>query len=244
MFLVVKKWNALYLMCLLSLFVGFALVVRQGEAVAVSQVVESVQPVLIIDPGHGGEDGGAVAEDGTVESGVNLSIALKLEELARLTGYDTTMTRREDVSIHDSDASTLRQKKVSDLHNRVDLCNQVEGGVLVSIHQNSLPSSKKTQGAQVFYNGVDGSEALAQAIQESLNASVNGDHPKTAKRIDSSVYLMENTTCPAVLVECGFLSNAQETELLKDQDYQRRLAAAILAGVEAGLGAEAAPTLE
>ena len=126
-------------------------------------------PVLIIDPGHGGEDGGAVANDGTVESGINLSVALMVEDLARLAGWDTVMTRREDISIHDEGSETIREKKNSDLRNRVALCNSVEGGILISIHQNSLPSVPSVHGAQVFYNGVGDSEFLAQAIQDELN---------------------------------------------------------------------------
>lgn len=231
MFLTFKKWNLLYGLCLLLLFVGFAAILWQGRAVQASRRLtaeEQGSVVLIIDPGHGGEDGGAVAADGTVESQINLSIALKMEETARLLGIDTVMTRREDISIHDADAETLRQKKVSDLHNRVALCNSVAGGILISIHQNSLPTAKSVQGAQVFYNGAAGSEELAQAIQEALNASLNGSHQKSTKKTDSSVYLMENTACPAVLVECGFLSNPAETELLKNPAYQSRLAMIIL----------------
>ncbi len=231
LFLTLKKWNLLYGLCFILLFAGFAAILWQGRAVQASKNLRTEGQgdiVLLIDPGHGGEDGGAVSADGTVESRINLSIALKIEEAARLLGCDTVMTRREDVSIHDADAETLRQKKVSDLHNRAALCNSVAGGVLISIHQNSLPTAKTVRGAQVFYNGVPGSEALAQAIQEALNAAVNGGRPKNIKKTDSSVYLMENAACPAVLVECGFLSNPEETELLKSQAYQDRLAMVIL----------------
>lgn len=231
LFLTLKKWNLLYGLCLLLLFVGFAAILWRGSAVQASNHLTEAEQggvVLIIDPGHGGEDGGAVASDGTVESQINLSIALKMEEAAHLLGVDTVMTRREDVSIYDEDAETLRQKKISDLHNRVALCNSIAGGILISIHQNSLPTAKSVQGAQVFYNGAAGSEELALAIQTALNTSLNGDHPKSIKKIDGSVYLMENTTCPAVLVECGFLSNATEVELLKSPIYQDKLAVVIL----------------
>jgi len=185
--------------------------------------------VLIIDPGHGGEDGGAVAADGTVESGINLSVALKAEAVARFLGWETRMTRREDVSVYDEGCETLRQKKVSDLKNRVALCGATEGGVLISIHQNSLPEAPGVRGAQVFHNSRPGSEELAQAIQNALNGCVNYDRPKTAKSIGSGVYLMENAGCPAVLVECGFLSNRAETQKLKDDVYQKRLATVIVA---------------
>lgn len=233
LFITFKKWTALYILCLVLLFAGFAAILWKGSAIQASRSLELKQegPVLIIDPGHGGEDGGAVAADGTVESQLNLAVALRIEEMASLLGWDTVMTRYEDISIHDPDAVTLRQKKVSDLHNRAELCNGIPDGILISIHQNSLPSVPSVQGAQVFYNGIDGSEELASAIQEVLNACVNGDHPKSAKKISDSVYLMKAVTCPAVLVECGFLSNHSETELLKTTDYQTQLAAVILSAI-------------
>ena len=230
MFLTFKKWSAVYALSLLALLLIFTAILRQGSALQVSAPAEEAgrEVVFIIDPGHGGEDGGAVAADGTVESAVNLAVALKMEEAAKLLGLDSTMTRREDVSIHDAGASTLRQKKVSDLKNRVALCNGTEGGVLISIHQNSLPQSPRVSGAQVFYNGQTGSEELARAIQDALNDVVNTGAPKSPKAIGSGVYLMANTDCPAVLVECGFLSNPEETQLLKDPGYQKKLAVVIL----------------
>ncbi len=233
MFITFRKWTALYILTLLLLIVGFVTIFWRGAAVQASKALEAEEKrtVLIIDPGHGGEDGGAVAADGTAESQINLAVALKLEELARLTGGEPVMTRREDVEIYDQDAKTLREKKASDLKNRVAFCNGTEGGFLVSVHQNSLPSAAKVRGAQVFYNGTEGSQELAQAIQDVLNAVVNGDQPKSPKQIDSSVYLMKHVACPAVLVECGFLTNAGEAELLKTPEYQMKLAGAILRGV-------------
>lgn len=230
MFLTFKKWSAVYVVSLLVLFLVFTVILRQGRAVQTSayEGESRGEAVLIIDPGHGGEDGGAVAKDGTVESGINLAVALKIEKAAAFLGLKTVMTRSEDISIHDSGAETLRQKKVSDLKNRAALCNETEQGVLISIHQNSLPQSPSVRGAQVFYNGQPGSQELAQAIQDALNDTVNLDHPKSPKAITAGVYLMENTTCPGVLIECGFLSNPSETEKLKDPAYQSRLAAVIL----------------
>ena len=131
--------------CLLAVF---ALGQGRGERLlAVFSPRQETPVTVIIDAGHGGEDGGAVAGDGTVESQLNLAIALRLEELLRFVGVQTEMTRREDVSIYSDGAETLRQKKVSDLKNRVELVNGTEHGLLLSIHQNSLPSSPRTHGA-------------------------------------------------------------------------------------------------
>ena len=131
----------------------------------------------------------------------------------------------------DPGLATMRQRKVSDLHNRASFVNGIPNAVLLSIHQNSLPSSPSTRGAQVFWNRQEGAEELASSIQEALNGAVNARHEKKAAQVPSSVYLMKEITAPGVLVECGFLSNAAETEQLKDPAYQTKLAAAIAAGV-------------
>ena len=186
--------------------------------------------VVIIDPGHGGEDGGAVADDGTEESGINLAVSLRLEGIFRFLGVPTEMTRREDVMVCDSGLATLRQRKVSDIHNRAALVNQTPGAVLLSIHQNSLPSSPVTHGAQVFWNRQEGAEALAGQMQELLNEKINTHRPKEAKRISDGIYLMNHVNVPALLVECGFLSNGEEAVNLLREDYQTMLAALIAAG--------------
>ena len=189
------------------------------------------QTMLVLDAGHGGEDGGAVAADGTVESGINLAIAQDLDALLRFLGCETRMTRTEDAAIYSDGARTLREKKASDLKNRVALVNETPNAVLLSIHQNSLPSSKRTHGAQVFYGKKEGSAEVANAVQLALNQTVNAGNEKTEKAIDASIFLMKNVTAPAILIECGFLSNENETALLKSGEYQQRLAVVIASGL-------------
>lgn len=233
MFITFKKWTALYLITLLALFAIFAAILWQGSAVNASKNLELSQDrsfVMIIDPGHGGFDPGAVALDGTAESQINLKIALQMEEIARLLGVETDMTRREDVSTESDSSAAVRQRKNSDLKNRVEHVNGISGGVLVSLHQNSLPQVPSVHGAQVFYSETEGSRELAEAVQESLNAVVN-DRAKEAKAAGSGVYLLKNAKIPAVLVECGFLSNNEETALLNTQAHQNRLALTIFASV-------------
>lgn len=201
------------------------------KAVETSVSVSAGKTVWVIDAGHGGEDGGAVAADGSKESDMNLAIARRLDALLVLLGEETRMTRTEDISIHDGSASTLREKKRSDLENRVELVNSTQGAILVSIHQNSLPSSKRTQGAQVFYGKKEGSAELANTVQRALNQTVNAGNEKTKKAIDASIFLMKNVTAPAILIECGFLSNESETALLKSGEYQQKLAFVIASGL-------------
>ena len=197
------------------------------EAVETSVSAPTGKTVWVIDA----EDGGAVAADGSKESDMNLAIAQRLDALLVFLGEETRMTRTEDISIHDASASTLREKKRSDLENRVGLVNSTQGAILVSIHQNSLPSSKQTHGAQVFYGKKEGSAEVANAVQLALNQTVNAGNEKTEKAIDASIFLMKNVTAPAILIECGFLSNENETALLKSGEYQQRLAVVIASGL-------------
>ena len=199
-----------------------------SAAAPVTPAVSQTTPVL--DAGHGGEDGGAVSDSGVAESGINLQITRRLYEILRFLGHPAVMTRTGDEAIYDDAAATLREKKVSDLKNRTKLANETAGGLLISIHQNCLPGYPNVRGAQVFYNAVLPSQQLAEAVQQTLNTAVNTDRAKAAKPIGDGVYLMTHTTCPAILVECGFLSSPQETTLLQQPSYQMKIAAVIAAG--------------
>ena len=197
--------------------------------------------VVVIDPGHGGEDGGAVSAAGAEESRINLDIALRLNQLLRFCGTRTLMIRTDDSSIGDPGLATVRERKASDLKKRVELVNDAENAVLLSIHQNSLPSSPVTHGAQAFWNLQSGSRELAKEIQRALNAQINTERPKEPKEISSTIYLMKHVQAPAVLVECGFLSNAAEAEKLQEDPYQTKLAAVIAAGYLECLNGETEP---
>lgn len=225
-----KRFVALAALCCVVL-AGMSMVLWQGSAVSAFSPRDAVQFTVIVDAGHGGEDGGAVAGDGTVESQLNLEIAKKVNELLIFAGEKTRMTRTADSSIHSNDAKTLHQKKVSDLNNRVALVNGTERAILVSIHQNSLPSSAATHGAQVFWNTVAGGDRLAESVQERLNLTINPGNEKVTKKIPPTIYLTKNVKAPAIIVECGFLSNCEETARLQEPSYQRMLAVSIAAGV-------------
>lgn len=184
---------------------------------------------LVLDAGHGGEDGGAVSITGVPESRINLAIVLKLRDVLGLYGVDPILLREEDISLHDDSAGTLREKKRSDLKNRVAAVEEVEGATLLSIHQNTYPGSRY-HGAHVFYAPTDGSRALAEHFQNSIKTALQPENERAVKQIPDTVYIMNHVTCPAVLIECGFLTNPEEESLLRDEDYQRKLAAVIAAG--------------
>ena len=181
---------------------------------------------IVIDPGHGGEDGGAVSGDGLRESEVNLAVALRLDQLLGLCGIPAVLTRSTDEIAYPESAVTTRQRKRADQEYRVSLVNRTEQAVLLSIHQNKY-SSPGPRGAQVFYGTVDGSEELAKEVQAKL-AVLCGDHRKAAP-ISPEIYLMREARCPAILVECGFLSNPEELALLGAEAYRTKLALAVAA---------------
>ena len=190
------------------------------------------KPVIIVDAGHGGFDGGALTEDGVSEKGINLNIALYLKDYLNFFGYDVVMTRESDNSTEDKGLTTIRSKKTSDLHNRMSLMENTDNSVFVSIHQNHFSSSKYS-GAQVFYstNFKDESSGLAQSIQETIVYYLQPHNTRQIKPCGTSVYLIYNAVKPAVLVECGFLSNYEESELLKSEEYQRKIAFSIALGI-------------
>lgn len=191
------------------------------------------RPTVIVDPGHGGEDGGAVSPNGVLESGLNLEIGLRTRDLLRFLGLSVRMTRETDVSIYSPEAGTVSERKVSDLKNRVRIVNETDDAVLVSIHQNMFAESKY-RGAQVFYAQTTGSKALAERLQTLFDTDLDPTNHRQAKESEA-VYLLSRIHCPGILVECGFLSNPEEERLLQTEAHQKKLAAAICAAVTAEL---------
>lgn len=185
-----------------------------------------VQRVIVIDAGHGGMDGGALAPDGTLEKDINLSIAKVFAALMRVSGYKVVMTRESDIML----GSELSggSAKMRDLKARLTVANEHPHALTVSIHCNKFPM-ESCHGAQVYFGGADGSERAALAIQSALKKAY-ADNKRNIKKADSSIYLLHRATVPAVLVECGFLSNSADLAVLKDEREQKKLALCILMG--------------
>ncbi len=215
---------------LLCLFLSIAVLIsafglsKIGSTVAVWQEDSSSAPVFVIDPGHGGEDGGTTSLAGQKESELNLEIALRLRDLMALLGAQTTMIRQEDISIH-TEGTTVAGRKVSDIRNRVRITEETPNSRLISIHQNYYPE-EKYRGAQVFYSNTDGSQEWATALQDILNTQVDPRNHRECKAA-RDIYLLKHIHCPGILVECGFLSNREEALLLQEASYQKKLVAAI-----------------
>lgn len=186
---------------------------------------------IILDAGHGYPDGGATNYDGTIiESNLNLSIVLRLQNLLESVGINVILTRADENGIYDSNITTIRKKKISDLENRVKIANISNASLFLSIHMNKLPQTQYF-GWQCFYkNNNEKSKNFANEIQESLNSFMEKENNRKIKPI-SEIYLAKNIKIPFVLVECGFLSNVQESILLTNSSYQDNLAWSIFIGL-------------
>lgn len=196
-----------------------------SPAVTVASHIHPAKTV-IIDAGHGGEDGGAVAVDGTVEKNINLKIALQTAKFLKLYGFDVIMTRESDISTSNGEKYIKRE----DLENRLNLMKENPKSVFVSIHLNKFTTSA-AKGSQVFYSKVENSKKLGDIIQNTIITNLQPQNKRVNKQATSSTYLLYNAVVPAVLVECGFLSNEAELKLLKDKDYQQKLAFCIACGI-------------
>ena len=212
-----------YLVLILFLAVSSAVPL----SAAVSSAAESDSVTFIIDAGHGGEDGGAVAADGTRESDLNLSIALRMDALMGLCGRPAVLTRDSGTIDYPDTAGTIRERKRYDQERRAALVNTTPQSIFVSIHQNEY-GGIGPRGGQVLYNQFSGSGDFAVFVQEKISA-LCGDHRKAAQ-ISDEIFLMREANCPAILVECGFLSNPEELALLKTDDYQKKLTVALAVG--------------
>jgi len=184
--------------------------------------------ILIIDAGHGGLDGGASTSDGVTESDINLAVALKMEAVANFLGISTVMTRESADLNYPESESTIAARKVWDQKTRVDLINSIESGYLISVHQNSYPDARP-RGSQVLYAKTEGSQTLGEIAHSNLIEQLNPDNRRVAAPISESIFLMKSVNCPAILVECGFLSNKDEAAILQTEEYKTKLAIVLVA---------------
>ena len=198
----------------------------------ISTVEQPTVPVILLDAGHGGEDGGAVGLGGLVEKDLNLQITLQLNTFLRAMGFETQLTRTEDCDLHSPEAGNMRQRKISDIQARFAMMEALDDNDLfVSIHMNKFGQAS-ARGTQVFYGANNPQSAvLAENIQQSVVALLQPENHRQIKASGDSIYLLYNAERIAVLVECGFISNPSEAELLQEEAYQRQLAFAVASGI-------------
>ncbi|MBO7302745.1 MAG: N-acetylmuramoyl-L-alanine amidase [Clostridia bacterium] len=184
-------------------------------------------PTVVIDAGHGGEDGGAIGKNGAYEKDVNLAIALKLKEKLCALGIPCALTRSTDVLLYDRNVDYEGRKKKLDLLSRKEFAEKYENAVFISIHQNSYPKEQYS-GFQVYFSPNDPtSRELAISLERNVRDALQPNNRRVCKEADSSIYLLDKLCCPAVLIECGFLSNPEECRLLCEEEYQDKLCEAV-----------------
>ncbi len=220
----------------IMVFIFASILLRNSEVSAYGnkynkQINDKNKKLILIDPGHGGIDGGAESKNGTVEKNLNLNISLKLRDLLKKQGFNVKMTREEDKGLY-SDCGRIRKKKLEDLNNRCKIKEDSKCDMFISIHMNMFPE-RKYYGPQVWYSDSKSSMNLAHILQEGLRSDLNDDSERTEKpALDLYKILRCRNNIPSVIVECGFLSNEREEEKLKDDKYQNKIAESLCKSIK------------
>jgi N-acetylmuramoyl-L-alanine amidase len=205
-------------MLLRSIFIPFCPPLEELETTAYER------RKIVLDPGHGGKDGGAVSVTGNHEKHLNLDISLSIREVLHILGYEVILTRESDCELTHVDGGT---RKMQDLKGRLEIAQNNPDAVFVSIHMNKFPEGKYS-GLQVYYSPNNtNSFTLAKSVQDTVTSSVQPDNDRKIKKADSTIFLLHKIKSPAILIECGFLSNQAEAELLDNKDYRDVLSSAI-----------------
>lgn len=225
------RWDSAFAGLILCVGIGAVCYSAVGTENAVFvNTVPNDETILVLDAGHGGMDGGCSSADGVPEKGINLNIMLTVKDMADIFGYETVTTRETDTSIHDSGVQGIRAQKISDMENRLEIFNKNPNSVCISIHQNTY-TDPKFKGAQMFYSSANPeSESLARILQGLFKDNIQPYNNRETKLCGSELYLCHFCKAPAVMAECGFLSNAEEAENLKNEDYQRKVAFTVFEG--------------
>ena len=224
-----KRFGIISTILLISLFVFVFQVASSKQTVQTVSLPVS-NKVIVLDAGHGKPDEGAQSSNGTTEAETNLKITLKVQSLLEQSGATVVLTRSDENAIYDLDKTTLKQKKISDIHNRVKIGNESSADIFVSFHLNKI-SQQQYYGWQCFYKQNDEkSTALAKILQENLNDSIQKENKRVSMKLDN-VYIIKHVEIPISIVECGFLSNPEEETQLLSDDYQNRLAWGIYNGI-------------
>lgn len=227
--IILKKEKILFYISIITLSIFFYSLKSPSSITKEASYTPISNHIVIIDAGHGLPDGGATDAQNNFESTLNLEVALKLQKILEASNCTVILTRSDENGIYEENASTIRQKKVSDMKNRVNIANTSNAEAFISIHMNK--STDNSSGWQTFYKkDCDTSKELANFIQQNINYSMLKENKRSIKPIDN-IYLAKNLSIPFVLVECGFLSNSEEAINLQNDEYQEKLAWGIYTGI-------------
>lgn len=223
------KWVAIILLIAIAVFFGVD-AYRSSNAYISAMQELSTDKVIIIDAGHGGEDPGAIGTNGSYEKDINLALAFELGAALENEGYAVVYTRTEDKLLYTEEENIKGIRKISDLKNRCKFAAEYPNAIFISIHMNSYSSSKYS-GLQVYYSKAnENSYNLASKIQTSVKSELQVNNDRVIKS-GEGIYVLENITSPAVLIECGFMTNPEECEKLSKKEYRKQLSLAIVCGI-------------
>ncbi len=220
-------WSLLLFICIFA----FGVTANRMENTVQTVALPVTNKVIVIDAGHRSTRWTVLKVVlGTTEAETNLKIALKVQSLLEQSGATVILTRSDENAIYDIDSKTLKQKKISDIHNRVKIGNEASADIFVSIHLNKIPE-EQYWGWQCFYkDGNENSIKLAKSLQQNLNEAIQKENKRVAMKLDT-VYIMKHVEIPISIVECGFLSNQEEEKQLLEDSYQDKLAWGIYNGI-------------
>ncbi len=231
--------NTAFVALFAVVFIAYCIVasslVAGGDETQSTSAGADQKKVLVIDPGHGGEDGGTIGVNGVLEKDLNLMISDTLCDILRFSGYEVIPTRTEDILLYDRNVDFDGRKKVLDLAARLNIAKSVMPDLFVGIHMNSFPQEKYS-GLTVYYspNHKD-SYGAASILHDDVIELLQPENNRALKEAGSNIYLLDRMECPGILIECGFLSNREECEKLSDEEYRQKLSFVIFSSLSSFL---------
>lgn len=216
--------------CMVGVFVILAVCARVTDSALPASTEVTDRPVIVLDAGHGGLDSGAVGKSGVLEKDVNLSVVKHLQKLLELSGFKTVLTRSEDVSIYDPGVEGIRNQKLSDMDNRLEIIQSYPDSVFLCIHQNNY-TDPQYFGGQMFYNNNNPDNRTLAQIMQNRFAQLQPGNDREIKLSGDELFLLKSNPNPSLMIECGFLSNPEEEAKLATDEYQQKLAFTIYSGL-------------
>lgn len=215
---------------LIGCFVVLAICARITERALPTAAAATSKPVIVLDAGHGGLDSGAVGATGVLEKDVNLSIVLALRDMFEMSGFEVVLTRDEDISIYDPGVEGIRNQKLNDMDNRLEIIQKYPDSIFLCIHQNNF-TDPKYFGGQMFYNNNNPQNRTLAQIMQNKFAQLQPGNGREIKLTGEELFLLKSNKNPSLMIECGFLSNPEEEQKLSTWEYQQKVAFTIYGGV-------------
>lgn len=215
---------------MIACFVLLAVCARVTDHALPTAAEVAERPVIVLDAGHGGLDSGAVGANGTLEKDVNLSIVKMLRDMLEMSGFEVVLTRDEDISIYDAGVEGIRNQKLSDMDNRLEIIQSYPDSIFLCIHQNNY-TDPQYFGGQMFYNNNNPNNRTLAQIMQNKFAELQPGNDREIKLSGDELFLLKSNTNPSLMIECGFLSNPEEEAKLSTWEYQQQVAFTIYGGL-------------